>query len=155
MIRCTFRRRDFTQTDPWPHGAGSPFEGSHVYAGENPAYMTDPSGRRAGLGLTQLNGNKGAKAPDPTCEACNLTYSRSPSFDSDYGTWGMEPATDADRKELTYWKALAKGGAWSNGAAGGSRDLPLAGMLLSHYLGENAGLIWATPERRSTGIFTE
>jgi hypothetical protein len=36
----------FTQTDPMPEGAGSAFESSYVYAGNNPVVYVDPSGLR-------------------------------------------------------------------------------------------------------------
>jgi RHS repeat-associated protein len=43
-------RGAFTQTDPMPYGAGSSFEGSYVYSGARPTVMTDPSGKRFGIG---------------------------------------------------------------------------------------------------------
>jgi RHS repeat-associated protein len=46
----------FTQTDPMPYGPGSSFEGSYVYAGARPSVMTDPGGKRFGLGGAQLSG---------------------------------------------------------------------------------------------------
>jgi RHS repeat-associated protein len=36
----------FTQTDPMPMGAGSSFEATYVYAGDNPVSFSDPSGMR-------------------------------------------------------------------------------------------------------------
>ena len=39
-------RNLFTQTDPWPMGAGSSFEATYVYAGDNPVSFSDPSGMR-------------------------------------------------------------------------------------------------------------
>ena len=36
----------FTQTDPLPAGPGTAFESAYVYAGNNPAVYTDPSGLR-------------------------------------------------------------------------------------------------------------
>jgi RHS repeat-associated protein len=40
-------RGSFTQTDPMPYGAGSPFEGAYVYGRNNPQRFTDPLGLRA------------------------------------------------------------------------------------------------------------
>jgi RHS repeat-associated protein len=40
-------RGSFTQTDPMPYGAGSPFEGAYIYARNNPLLMNDPTGERA------------------------------------------------------------------------------------------------------------
>ncbi len=40
----------FTQTDPLPMGAGSPFESPYVYGMNNPLVFTDPSGLRATVG---------------------------------------------------------------------------------------------------------
>jgi RHS repeat-associated protein len=42
-------RGSFTQTDPMPYGAGSPFEGAYIYARNNPLLMNDPTGERAAL----------------------------------------------------------------------------------------------------------
>jgi RHS repeat-associated protein len=42
-------RGSFTQTDPMPYGAGSPFEGVYVYGRNNPLLMNDPTGERAAL----------------------------------------------------------------------------------------------------------
>jgi RHS repeat-associated protein len=46
----------FTQTDPMPYGAGSAFEGAHVYGGARPTVMTDLGGKRFGPGLGQQVG---------------------------------------------------------------------------------------------------
>ena len=41
---------DFTQTDPMPLGAGSPFESAYVYVGNNPVVYVDPGGLRRARG---------------------------------------------------------------------------------------------------------
>jgi hypothetical protein len=43
----TLRATVFTQTDPTPLGAGSPFEQAYAYARSNPLTYIDPSGLRA------------------------------------------------------------------------------------------------------------
>jgi hypothetical protein len=50
---CILLLERFTQTDPMPMGAGSPFESSYVYAGARPTVMTDPGGERFGFGAYQ------------------------------------------------------------------------------------------------------
>jgi hypothetical protein len=55
-VTATLSREQFTQTDPQPLGAGSPFESAYVYAGNDPTVYTDPSGLR--------KVQKPCKAPD-------------------------------------------------------------------------------------------
>lgn len=133
----------FTQTDPTPYGAGSPAESAYAYVGNNPAVYTDLSGMRRELSLA-LSTKKGPKAPNPSCDQCDLRISSAPSFDSDLGTWGSKPATNADRKLHAKWRGKAAGSAFSDGLLGGGiRDLPFAGFMSNMYLSNQGGdVVW-------------
>lgn len=50
----------FTQTDPMPMGAGSSYEATYVYAGDNPNIYSDPSGLRKTKCNTSLGRQAGA-----------------------------------------------------------------------------------------------
>ena len=52
--------RQFTQTDPLPMGAGSAYESSYVYGGDNPNMYSDPSGLRRTKCNTSLGRQAGA-----------------------------------------------------------------------------------------------
>ena len=56
----TLRATVFTQTDPMPMGAGSAYESSYVYAGDNPNIYSDPSGLRKTKCNTSLGRQAGA-----------------------------------------------------------------------------------------------
>jgi hypothetical protein len=120
-----------------PYGPGTAFESPYVYAGSNPAVNVDPGGMRFSNAVS-FGGNKGPKAPNPTCDACDLGFSSVPSFDSDLGTWGSRKATNADRKLYAKWRAKALGAAFSDGYAGDYYNKPFAGFMMNMYL-KNVG----------------
>lgn len=65
VTRAVLLLRQFTQTDPRPLGAGSAFESSYVYVGNNPVVYVDPSGlRKARAGAATSNPIR-ANSPAP------------------------------------------------------------------------------------------
>ena len=57
---ATLAPQHFTQTDPMPMGAGSSYEATYVYAGDNPNVYSDPSGLRKTKCNTSLGRQAGA-----------------------------------------------------------------------------------------------
>jgi RHS repeat-associated protein len=122
-------RGTFTQTDPIPYGAGSAFEGAYVYGGARPTVMTDPGGRRFSNAMS-FGGNKGAKAPEATCEACDVRASSSPPFLPWFTGHGVSSPGAAE---------YASFGKMTAGMAGGLLAFkPFAAFMLRHYL-NNSG----------------
>lgn len=83
----------FTQTDPWPRGAGSVFEQSYAYARNSPAVYVDPTGRRAsGPALDPFCRQFRGEKPGPVWHDCVVTYPKSVSRSSDW----VGPTSDGD-----------------------------------------------------------
>jgi RHS repeat-associated protein len=83
----------FTQTDPWPRGAGSVYEQSYAYGNNSPAVFVDPTGRRAsGPALDPFCRQFRGDRPGPVWHGCVVTYPKSVTRSSDW----VGPASDGD-----------------------------------------------------------
>ena len=75
----SLRATVFTQTDPQPMGAATPFESAYVYGRNNPGVYVDPSGKRGVVpGVQPVDGVPevlALAAPAPRKEKCG-TYDR-------------------------------------------------------------------------------
>jgi hypothetical protein len=90
---ATSRCFSFTQTDPWPRGAGSVYEQSYAYGNNSPVVFVDPTGRRAsGPALDPFCRQFRGDRPGPVWHGCVATYAKSVTRSSDW----VGPASDGD-----------------------------------------------------------
>lgn len=114
----------FTQTDPWPMGASSPFESAYVYARNNPGVYVDPSGLRGvvGGGFNILaSGTRPIPRPTPSlnsgadgCGGCDFTPSTSAAADVDHEVWNSVSPGVSDRSLHARWNFQARGAGMSS-----------------------------------------
>jgi hypothetical protein len=93
MMPLGVLQRHFTQTDPWPRGAGSVYEQPYAYGNNSPARYVDPTGRRAsGPALDRFCQQGRGQKPGPIWHDCVVTYPTSETRSSDW----VGPASDGD-----------------------------------------------------------